>query len=99
MHKLNPTKEAIDFWNNLDAKQYRQIGRKILSLLLDPYPNDSKSLVGTTGYLRVDCGEYRIIYTLAEDTLKLVLIGLRNDGKVYKEFAVNRSELMPFFQR
>jgi len=44
MLKLNPTKEALDFWNDLDAKQYRQIGRKILSLLLDPYPNDSKPL-------------------------------------------------------
>lgn len=86
MHKLNPTKEAVDFWNMLDAKQYRQIGRKILSLLLDSYPNDSRPLIGNPSYLRVDCGEYRIISTLEEDTLKLVLIGLRNDGKVYKKF-------------
>jgi len=85
MHKLNPTKDALDFWNGLDPKQYRQIGRKILSLLLDPFPNDSKSLVGYSGYFRVDCGEYRIIYKLETDTIKLVLIGLRNDGTVYKK--------------
>ena len=86
MRKLNPTKEALDFWNSLDAKQYRQVGRKILSLLIDTHPNDSKALAGHTDYLRVDCGEYRIIYKLEEDTIKLVLIGLRNDGEVYKKF-------------
>ena len=85
MLKLNPTKEALDFWNDLDAKQYRQIGRKILSLLLDPYPNDSKPLIGYTEYLRVDFGEYRIIYKVEEDTIKLTLIGLRNDGDIYKK--------------
>lgn len=86
MHKLNPTKEALDFWNSLDAKQYRQIGRKVLSLLLDPQANDSKALLGYTDYLRVDCGEYRIIYRLEVDTIKLVLIGSRNDGNIYKKF-------------
>ena len=85
MLKLDPTKEAIDFWNSLDPKQYRQIGRKVLSLLLDPHPNDSKSLTGYPEYLRVDFGEYRIVYKVEEDTIKLVLIGLRNDGEVYKK--------------
>jgi len=85
MYKLNPTKEAIDFWNNLDAKQYRQIGRKVLSLLVDPHPHDSKSLIGYSEHLRVDCGEYRIIYRIEGDTLKLILIGTRNDGNVYKK--------------
>lgn len=86
MRKLNPTKDALDFWNALDAKQYRQIGRKVLSLLLEPYPHDSKALVGCPEFFRVDCGEYRIIYKVEKDTVKLTLIGLRNDGDVYKKF-------------
>jgi mRNA interferase RelE/StbE len=85
MHKLNPTKEVLDFWNSLDPKQYRQIGRKFLSLLLDPYPNDSESLKGYPEYFRVDCGEYRIIYRLEDDVIKLTLVGLRNDGDIYKK--------------
>jgi len=85
MLKLNPTKEALDFWNCLDAKQYRQIGRKILSLLMDPHPNDSESLKGYPTYFRVDIGEYRIIYRVEEDTIKLTLIGSRNDGYIYKK--------------
>lgn len=85
MLKLNPTREAIDFWNTLDAKQYRQIGRKVISLLLDPHPSDSKPLIGYPGCLRVDFGEYRIIYKLEENAINLILIGLRNDGDVYKK--------------
>lgn len=85
MLKLNPTKEALDFWNSLDAKQYRQIGRKVLSLLLDPHPNDSAPLIGYPEYFRVDFGEYRIIYRVEDDTIKLTLIGLRNDGDIYKK--------------
>ena len=85
MHKLNPTKEALDFWNGMDAKQYRQIGRKILSLLLNPYPNDSESLIGYPEYYRVDCGEYRIIYRVESNTINLTLIGSRNDDDVYKQ--------------
>jgi mRNA interferase RelE/StbE len=85
MHKLNPTKEALDFWNSLDPKQYRQIGRKVLSLLLDPHPNDSESLIGYSEYFRVDCGEYRIIYRIEEDVIKLALIGSRNDDDIYKK--------------
>ncbi len=85
MHKLKPTKDALDFWNNLDAKQFRQIGRKILSLLANPYPHDSQSLRGHPEILRADVGEYRIIYKVEEDVIKLILIGLRNDGDVYKQ--------------
>lgn len=85
MLKLNPTKDAVEFWNSLDPKQYRQIGRKVLSLLIDPHPNDSESLIGYPEYFRVDFGEYRIIYKVEVDTIKFTLIGLRNDGDIYKK--------------
>lgn len=85
MFKLNPTREALDFWNKLDPKQYRQIGRKVLSLLVEPHPSDSKALIGYPDYLRVDFGEYRIIYKIEKDTIKLTLIQLRNDDDVYKK--------------
>jgi len=85
MLKLDLEKAALVFWSELDAKQYRQIGRKIISLLLEPHPNDSQSLAGYSEYLRVDFGEYRIIYTIEEDVVKIILIGLRNDDNIYKK--------------
>jgi mRNA interferase RelE/StbE len=34
----------------------------------------------------VDCGEYRIIYRLDDDVLRIALIGKRNDDQVYEIF-------------
>jgi mRNA interferase RelE/StbE len=86
MLKLNLTKDALDFWDKLDAKLYRQVGRKVLSLLLNAYPQDSQVLRGAPNYFRVDCGEYRIIYSIDDDVLKIALIGKRNDGEIYDIF-------------
>ena len=86
MLKLNPSKDAITFWNKLDAKQFRQLGKKIISLLINPYPNDTEELSGHPSYYRADCGEYRIIYQIEADCLNLFLIGRRNDGEIYAQF-------------
>lgn len=90
MRKLDLAKEALDFWDSLDAKQYRQVGRKVLSLLLNAHPHDCKTLRGAPGYFRVSCGEYRIIYCLEDDFLKIALIGKRNDDEVYKIYKNKR---------
>ena len=86
MPKLNITKDALDFWEKLDAKQYKQIGRRVLSLLSDPLPHDSTQLKGYA-FRRVDIGEYRIIYRfdVLEEIVAIECIGLRNDDDVYKQ--------------
>ncbi|MBT4876174.1 MAG: type II toxin-antitoxin system RelE/ParE family toxin, partial [Desulfobacula sp.] len=50
----------------------------------DPEPHDSKELKGYP-YRGTDIGEYRIIYRLEENVLKIVLVGKRNDSEVYKK--------------
>lgn len=87
MLSLDPTKDACRFWRSLDSKQYKQIGHKILSLLEDPLPSDSEAIQGSDqNFFRVDVGEFRIIYRIEASTLKLALIGRRNDDAVYKQF-------------
>lgn len=70
---------------DLQAKQYKQVVSKILSLQGNPKPQDCKVLNGYDGY-RVDQGEYRILYKI-DDSAQLVdvfRVGKRNDGEVYK---------------
>lgn len=87
MLSLDLTKDACKFWKSLDSKQYKQIGNKILSLLEDPTPSDLKALQSSDqNFFRVDVGEFRIIYRIEASTLKLALIGRRNDDTVYKQF-------------
>ena len=86
MRKLDITRDAFKFVNDLDAKQFRQVVRKLFNLLADPEPADSSKLTGYD-YRRVDIGEYRIIYKFDNDTTYVVLVGKRNDDQVYKELS------------
>jgi mRNA interferase RelE/StbE len=85
-YKLDVTKDVLEFIQELDPKRFKQVLNKTLSLLENPHPHDSKKLVGYEEYFRADIGEYRIIYRVDDDTVRIALIGKRNDDEVYKKF-------------
>ncbi len=84
MLKLLVSKKVRKFLDDLPPKQFRQIMKKVFALLEDPKPHDSEELRGYP-FLRNDVGEYRIIYDLQGDTLRLILVGKRNDDEVYRQ--------------
>ncbi|HFC98647.1 MAG TPA: type II toxin-antitoxin system RelE/ParE family toxin [Thermosulfurimonas dismutans] len=86
MFKLLISRRTRDFLEKLPPKQFRQVVRKILSLCENPHPPDAIHLKGYP-YLRVDVGEYRIIYYPERDELRIVLVGKRNDEEVYKRLS------------
>ena len=83
MRTLSVTRDAYKFVEDLQAKQFRQVWMKALSLLNDPTPSDSAQLKGYD-YYRADVGEYRIVYEFDTQTVSLILIAKRNDNEVYK---------------
>ena len=87
MSKLEIARDAGKFLADLQAKQYKQVAQKVFSLLADPQPNDASQLKGSD-YWRADIGEYRIIYTFDADTVKVYLIGKRNDDEVYRKLGI-----------
>lgn len=85
MKKLHLTKQALDFLDQLDAKQYRQVGKTVFRLIADAEPADSQALKGAAnGERRVDVGEYRIIYIPSDQEVEVLVIGKRNDDEVYR---------------
>ena len=84
MLKLLVSKKAQKFLDDLPPKQFRQIVKKVFALLENPRPHDSEELRGYP-FLRNDVGEYRIIYDVQGDTLRLILVGKRNDEEVYRQ--------------
>ena len=56
----------------------------MFSLMENPEPHDSKDLIGYL-FRRADVGEYRIVYRVEGDILKVALIGKRNDDDVYRQ--------------
>ncbi len=84
MKPLRMTKSAIDFLNTLPPKHHKQVVTQWFRLWSVPYPTDSKQLTGHQKLMRVNCGEYRIIYKVEEETVNVPLIGKRNDNEIYK---------------
>lgn len=85
---LKMTKQAQKALADLDAKQYKQVGSAIFGLLKNPEPHDSQLMKGAKrGERRVDVGEYRVIYALAEDWIEILIVGKRNDDDVYKAWS------------
>lgn len=83
---LDISKKAQRYLEDLQQpKLYKQVASKLLALLKDPKPSDSKHLAGFPGHFRVDTGEYRIIYRPEGMIIRIVLVGKRNDDEVYKE--------------
>jgi len=84
MLKINLSRQATKRLKKLLPKHSKQIATKIGELRINPYPQDSSKLKGYD-YYRVDMGEYRIVYAVAEGILEILLIEKRNDDLVYKK--------------
>ncbi|MEO0443343.1 MAG: hypothetical protein AAFZ92_06325 [Pseudomonadota bacterium] len=56
-----------------------------LALLMNAEPHDSKLLKSSKDKnRRIDCGEYRIVYRVEDQSLLVLIIGKCNDDEVYK---------------
>ncbi|MFZ1641297.1 MAG: type II toxin-antitoxin system RelE/ParE family toxin [Candidatus Contendobacter sp.] len=90
MLKLDPSRQAEKFLSDVqqgNPKHARQLGQKLQALLENPNPPDAKPLKGEpAGYWRADVGEYRLIYRIEGDVLKLALVGKHNDDDIYRQF-------------
>ena len=76
---------AVRFLQRLPPKHAKQIAGKIVALCSDPGPPDTRPLKGKQAdYRHVDVGEYRIIYFVEGEVLRIPLIGKRNDADVYQ---------------
>ena len=83
-YSLQVKKSAEKELYGLQLKQFRQVVKKIFSLQVEPRPQDCKQLKGSPGIFRVDQGEYRILYTIENDSIEVFRVGKRNDDEVYE---------------
>lgn len=85
MLKIEISKRSAKFLSKVPPKQARQLATKLQELRTNPEPHDSQQLKGFAPLRRADVGEYRIVYVVEADILKIALIGKRNDDEVYKQ--------------
>ena len=86
MNSLRIEEGVLRFLGKLERKHAGQIAVKILAVASDPHPADAKALQGTKAPLfRIDAGEFRVVYSVESEEIKILLVGRRNDDDVYKE--------------
>jgi mRNA interferase RelE/StbE len=73
---------AVRALKKLDSPIRRRIQGAITLLAEDPRPPAARALRGRPG-LRVRVGDYRIIYTVADDVLLIVVVALGHRRDVY----------------
>lgn len=65
-----------------DGKIARRISDAIKALAAAPRPDGVKKLTGTEGY-RIRVGEYRVLYTIDDGTVTVVVFRVRKRGDAY----------------
>jgi mRNA interferase RelE/StbE len=64
----------------IPVKYRSAIDKEILSLALNPRPHGSKKLTEKEGY-RIRAGDYRILYTIDDETKTVVIYRIKIKGK------------------
>lgn len=73
MYSIEFERQASKDLRRLAPRQMVQIQMKIDSLAQNPRPPECKRVKTIPGYLRIRCGDYRILYEV-DDKEKLVII-------------------------
>lgn len=74
---------ALRALRKIDPKMRPRIEGAIALLAEDPRPPASRPLTGRAGY-RVRVGDYRIIYTIEDDVVLIVVVTLGHRRDVYR---------------
>ena len=75
---------AKEFIETISPKHARQIIQKMETLAKNPQSSRSTLLEGFPPLRRLRSGDYRIIYFVENDVLKVPLVDRRNDDKIYR---------------
>jgi mRNA interferase RelE/StbE len=68
----------------IPERERKRIKTRIDALADNPRPHGVKALQGGEGYLRLRVGDYRIIYTVLDQVLLVVVIRVGNRREVYR---------------
>jgi len=79
-YKVIIEKKALKFLDTQNQKQRDRLLKNIYSL---PY-GDTKKMNGAGNLFRLRVGDYRVIYTINNNIVTIVVLTIGNRGDVYK---------------
>jgi mRNA interferase RelE/StbE len=82
-YKILIKPSAVKELNNIPKKELSKITERINSLSNDPRPNGCEKLAANKAY-RIRQGSYRIIYTIEDNNLIILMIEVGHRRDVYR---------------
>lgn len=76
-------RQAVKRLAKVPAKIRKQIKSRIDDLASNPRPHGYKELKGAKGYFRIRSGDYRVIYTIADDVLLVSVLEIDDRKDIY----------------
>ena len=67
----------------LDKPVRRRIGEAVDALAADPRPAAAKMITGAHGVLRIRVGDYRVLYTIDEGQLIVLVVNVGHRSEIY----------------
>ena len=80
------TKSAKKDMAALGRDVLRQVDKKILALALNPRPRGTEKLKGADNLWRIRVGDYRVIYSVEEGRLLVLVIRIAHRREVYRGY-------------
>jgi mRNA interferase RelE/StbE len=84
-YKVQFNKRYLKDLEKIPKKDREQIRESVLSLGDDPRPDGCKKLKGSKELLyRIRCGDYRVVYTIRDDVLLVLVIEVGHRKDIYR---------------
>ena len=83
-YKIEFSRAAEDQFSKLPQKESKKIAKRIDKLASDPFPPKCEKLEGEDGIYRVRQGDYRILYSVFEKKLIVLVLKIGHRREIYR---------------
>ncbi len=77
-------RSALKDLRRLEAATQRRVLRAAENLVSDPRPSGCRKMQGSGDAFRIRVGDYRVVYTVADDVLIVAIERVRHRREVYR---------------
>ena len=85
MYKVELTREPEKFIRRQNRKTQIQLTSALRKLASDPRPKQAKKMAGMNDLYRVRAGDYRIVYTIINKKLLVLVVRIAHRKEIYKK--------------
>lgn len=85
MYKIELSRDAEKFYRKQGRKIQIQLSQALRKLADNPNLPQSKKLVGMDDLYRIRVGDYRIVYTVENNRLTVLVVRIDHRSQVYKK--------------